>query len=96
MKRPLFYALVVTVAVALAYPYQGIWAPAQIRRASVDGQIVPRERIPELYWDLQASRLSDPPSKCLGWVELELKNGAQKHGRLSSSIALRRWSPDCP
>jgi len=97
MKRLSYVAAIAAIiglAVGLIYPYEGVWLPAQIQSASVDGQSVPRDRIAELYWDLQKSRFADAPSKRLGWVELQLTNGSHKQVRLSESIAVSKWSSD--
>lgn len=96
VKRGAICLAVLLVVAAVVYPYQGIWYSGQIVSASVDGQAVPRERIAELYWDLQRSRLADAYSKCVGWVDLELRSGAHRQGRLRPDIALERWVVDFP
>ncbi|MGE5675297.1 MAG: hypothetical protein ACM3XM_15715 [Mycobacterium leprae] len=96
MKRLTIAVAALLLLAALILPFEGIWVPGQIVSAAVDGQTVPRERMAELYWDLQRSRMGGAPSKCLGWVDLELANGVHKRARLSQAIALHHWTADCP
>lgn len=95
MKRLALTAAVLLAVAALVYPFEGIWFPGQIVSASVDGHPVPDDRVAALYWDLQRSRISDAPSKCIGWVDLQLRRGKHKQARLSQAIALERWATDC-
>lgn len=95
MKRLAAVVALILLAGAIWYPYDGIWAPAQIASATVDGQPVPTARIPALYWDLHKSRFGGAPSKCAGWVELHLADGERKQARLSETIALERWASIC-
>lgn len=95
MKR-LAFAVAFALLLWWLYPLEGIWWPGQMVRASVDGQPVPQERIAELYWELQASRWAGEFSKCLGWVELELRDGSHKQMRLSQAVALEKWTNECP